>query len=205
MNDGSTDGSADWVEQLDDSRIRVLRQRNAGVSAARNAGIAEAVGKYIAFLDADDEWAPTFLGRMMEALRTHPHAVLAYCGWRKTGLEEDETIPSSLRITKTLKNTPRCLSAVASRYMRQSASPSPCARLGVLLPACGTAEDYALWLEIATENQIVRVEEGSGCLSLPLKRASISQSAAERRRPAARAEFISKGTPILLVEWDGGA
>jgi len=61
VNDGSTDGGADKVEAIGDSRIRLVHQSNGGVSAARNRGVEAAVNPLIAFLDADDEWLPEYL------------------------------------------------------------------------------------------------------------------------------------------------
>ena len=61
VNDGSTDGSDLVVAELRNPLIRMISQRNEGVSAARNRGIHAANGDWIAFLDADDEWLPNFL------------------------------------------------------------------------------------------------------------------------------------------------
>lgn len=61
INDGSTDKSPGIVKLINDSRIRIIDQPNAGVSAARNKGISEARADLVAFLDADDEWALDFL------------------------------------------------------------------------------------------------------------------------------------------------
>lgn len=65
VNDGSLDNSLLEVERFTDSRIRVISQPNAGECAARNRGIYEAKYDLIAFLDADDEWEPGFLEKLI--------------------------------------------------------------------------------------------------------------------------------------------
>ena len=72
VDDGSTDEGAAIVEQYADPRIRLIRQANAGVSAARNKGIEEANGEYVAFLDADDEWMPEFLEEIVTLQHEFP-------------------------------------------------------------------------------------------------------------------------------------
>ncbi|MGO7906198.1 glycosyltransferase family 2 protein [Rhizobium leguminosarum] len=70
VNDGSTDDTARVVEQvaLADSRIRLLSTPNRGVAAARNTGIREAAGRFVAFLDADDLWHHTKIEKQVNAL-----------------------------------------------------------------------------------------------------------------------------------------
>ena len=72
VDDGSTDDSANIVSSMGDSRIRLIRQPNAGVSAARNRGAIEAEGEFIAFLDADDEWDKNYLSTQYELTQKYP-------------------------------------------------------------------------------------------------------------------------------------
>ena len=65
VNDGSTDRGREVVEAYDDSRVRLIDQPNLGVSAARNIGIRAACADLIAFLDADDEWRPEYLEKIL--------------------------------------------------------------------------------------------------------------------------------------------
>lgn len=79
VDDGSTDGGGDIVTSIADPRIRLVRQENSGVSAARNRGVvlsSEAAFRppYICFLDADDWWGPTFLEEMAALIERHPGA-----------------------------------------------------------------------------------------------------------------------------------
>jgi glycosyltransferase involved in cell wall biosynthesis len=68
IDDGSTDRSMEIVRRFGD-RVECRTQPNAGIAAARNAGIAIARGKYLAFLDADDVWTPTSLNARLDRLR----------------------------------------------------------------------------------------------------------------------------------------
>ena len=74
VDDGSTDKSREVAEQfkIDDSRFKILSQANAGVSAARNAGIMTAKGEYVAFLDGDDLWDRDFLHELVRLMRDYP-------------------------------------------------------------------------------------------------------------------------------------
>src|SRR5262245_30953172 len=71
VNDGSTDGSETIVKACTDPRVRLIHQVNAGPGAARNRGLGEATSPLIAFLDADDEWLPTYLEKSVGLLEAH--------------------------------------------------------------------------------------------------------------------------------------
>lgn len=71
VNDGSKDDSVRVVSTYSDKRIRLVSQDNAGVSAARNRGVREARGEYIAFLDADDHIAPNHLEEMVSLIQEY--------------------------------------------------------------------------------------------------------------------------------------
>lgn len=74
VDDGSTDNSVEVVKNFKDQRIRLIQQKNAGVSAARNKGVKETKADLIAFLDADDEWMPCFLETVLRLREKYPEA-----------------------------------------------------------------------------------------------------------------------------------
>ena len=87
VDDGSTDGSVAEVEKYSDSRIRLVHQQNAGVSAARNRGIEEATGELIAFLDADDEWKPEYLATQNHLYQKYPDCRVYACNYEFRDLD----------------------------------------------------------------------------------------------------------------------
>lgn len=76
VDDGSTDGSVEKIEQLDCSFLRLIKQNHKGAQAARNLGILNAKGNYIAFLDSDDEWKENMLQVCMDYLDKNPDYIL---------------------------------------------------------------------------------------------------------------------------------
>lgn len=74
VDDGSTDDGIEVVRNIHDARVKIIQQKNAGVSAARNHGISEANGTYICFLDADDIWEKDFLQTVKELFDKFPEA-----------------------------------------------------------------------------------------------------------------------------------
>ncbi len=77
VDDGSIDGTGQILKEYGE-RICIITQANAGLSAARNAALRVARGEYVAFLDADDLWAPSMLERTTTVLDAEPSCVLVY-------------------------------------------------------------------------------------------------------------------------------
>lgn len=81
VNDGSTDNGVEVIKQnFNDSRIRIISQSNAGVSAARNKGVDESRGEWVSFLDGDDEWHPDYLSIVSNAISQYPEVGMICTG-----------------------------------------------------------------------------------------------------------------------------
>jgi glycosyltransferase involved in cell wall biosynthesis len=80
VNDGSTDNTLERLSPLQrqyESKFRIVTQPNCGVGVARNRGLEEAAGKYVALLDHDDLWKPDKLRIQVKFLESHPECVAA--------------------------------------------------------------------------------------------------------------------------------
>lgn len=110
VEDGSTDRTREIVEQMTDARIRMIIPEKQGSAAmARNAGLAEAQGQYIAFLDADDIWKPDKLAKELEFMhrKNAGFVFTAYEYADENGIGKGKTahVPESLTYKEALKNT----------------------------------------------------------------------------------------------------
>jgi glycosyltransferase involved in cell wall biosynthesis len=79
IDDGSLDRSIEICQKFGDSRIRIIRQANRGLAGARNTGIRNAQGDYLAFLDADDIWLPDKLEQHVNHLDASPTVGISFC------------------------------------------------------------------------------------------------------------------------------
>ena len=97
VDDGSTDHSREVAEQfkIEDIRYKIICQKNAGVSAARNTGILAANGEYVTFLDADDLWTPDYLETLAALIEDYPDAGLYAIGY---GVIDSPQMPSKKQI-----------------------------------------------------------------------------------------------------------
>lgn len=153
INDGSTDDiSAVHSLVKQNPRIHLIEQKNSGVSAARNAGIAIAKGDYIALLDSDDLWDPRKLEKQISYMETHGYLVshTCYTLFNETGtINEVNTGAMEGNILKKLILT--CLlhtsSAVAAKSLVDNITPPFEAgyRFG---------EDACFWISLAAQTDI---------------------------------------------------
>lgn len=150
VDDGSTDDTALVVAEFaeKDSRIRLIRQKNAGPAMARQAALDNIQGRYIAFLDSDDLWLPQKLEKQL-AFMTRNHAAITYTAFRRiqadgSGLGHLIRIPPQLSYRKLLGNTALATSTVV---IDRSIT-------GKFKMTKTYYDDFVLWLEILKRGHI---------------------------------------------------
>ena len=159
VNDGSSDDTLAWLHQQTDPRIKVIDQQNGGVSQARNAGLAAARARHVAFLDADDTWVSSFLERMSAALDNRPDAILAYCGWQNLGLSSRRSEPFIPPDYETPDKAEILFAGCRWPIHAALAQREAVLAAGGFDDHLKNAEDFALWLRVATRAPIVCVPE----------------------------------------------
>lgn len=149
IDDGSSDRTAAIAEKAaaSDARIRLVRQSQGGVSAARNAGLAQASGSWVLFLDSDDALALDHLAGMHAAAAQAPAAGLLHCSWRRVVDGAPWRAPHvAQRIDDPMRATARAcpfvIHSVLARRDRIVAA-------GGFDTALRIAEDWDLWQRLA--------------------------------------------------------
>ena len=158
VDDGSTDDTRERLRSYGQRLILVVNEKNRGVSAARNRGIRQSRGEFVALLDSDDLWRPGKIQRQLDFFSAHPRAMICQT--------EEIWVRRGRRVNPRQKHRkysgyifPHCLplcivSPSAVMIKRELLS-----RVGLFdeqLPAC---EDYDLWLRIAAHEPIFLLGE----------------------------------------------
>lgn len=188
VNDGSDDPDTnDLLANLRLPRVRVHHQANAGLPAARNAGMRLARGEFVVPLDADDELEPEFLHRLVAALDANPAAGVAHCWTRLFGDLNQIWVPPPLNPYRMLLSN----SLVGCALIRRDAW----RRVGGYDESMTLGnEDWDFWLRM--------IEKGIGMIEVPeplfrYRRHGITMSVAtEARFETARRE-VSDAHPDL--------
>ncbi len=157
INDGSQDATVEIVESIQDPRIKLLSYPNAGQAESRNRGVSHAVGKFIAFLDADDLWTPDKLEAQLKALQANPQAAVAY-SWTNYIDESSQFLRQGSYVSAAgdvFKNL------LVVNFLENGSNPliraQALAQVGGFDGSVTPAEDWDMWLRLATRYQFVAV------------------------------------------------
>ncbi|MBI3769877.1 MAG: glycosyltransferase [Deltaproteobacteria bacterium] len=154
VDDGSTDGTREYLDALADPRVVVIHQDNQRLPAALNAGFARARGELLTWVSADNSCAPMFLEALVAALDHHRDAGFAYSAFawiddadRITGIHRDQDV--SLR--SLLKQNPGIAAFMYRRSCQEAVGPYDSSLEG--------AEDWDMWLRLVERHPAVYVPE----------------------------------------------
>lgn len=150
------DGSVDATAELASSHgARVIHQEPAGPSAARNRGIHESVGEWIAFLDADDVWHPHKLEAQMHAVSTSSDVVAVASDWVRPGAPWPERDGREALSYVSLADL-----FVMNRFQTSTvmARAATLRSIGGFRPALDGAEDWDCWLRLSRLGSILKLD-----------------------------------------------
>lgn len=155
------DGSEDTTSRLlahDYPGCRYLHQTNRGVSSARNLGIANATGKWIALLDSDDAWLPAKLALQSKALEENPGLRICHTEeiWIRNGIRVNPMRKHAKQGGRIFQHClPLCVISPSSVLLHQSLF-AEYGGFDINLPAC---EDYDLWLRLCAHEEVLFIEQ----------------------------------------------
>jgi glycosyltransferase involved in cell wall biosynthesis len=161
VDDGSTDDTEAVLRSVQEPRLRVIRQTNAGLSAARNTGIREAKYPLLAFLDADDRWESGFLKKIAGCLAAAPSSVaLAASGWQRI-TRDGQLVEQPKRISP-----PPSVLTARDFILRNRVFPSAVVARKAVFTECGdfdttlrSSEDRDMWIRMTAKHQARYIDE----------------------------------------------
>jgi glycosyltransferase involved in cell wall biosynthesis len=156
VDDGSTDNTSEILHSYRED-ITVFQQNNKGVSAARNRGLSEASGRFIAFLDSDDLWLPKKLSRQVDYFNLNPDAMI--CQTEEIWIRNNMRVNPKKRHKKLSgmifePSLDLCLVSPSAVMIRRSLF-EEVGGFDETLPAC---EDYDLWLRISCRYPVFLID-----------------------------------------------
>ncbi len=156
VDDGSTDGTSEFVKSKFPD-VKVVTQANQGVSAARNRGITEAKGEWVAFLDSDDEWLPSKLELQSSWLRNHPDIKICHCD--EIWIRNQVRVNPGKRHKKQggwiyLHCLPLCVISPSAVVIKREVFDE----IGMFDEYLQVCEDYDLWLRITQRFEVGYVD-----------------------------------------------
>jgi len=155
------DGSTDETEQLLSRhypQVNYVYQSNAGVSSARNAGVALTRGHWLAFLDSDDEWMPNKLERQLQEINSNNTFPLVHCDeiWIRNGVRVNAMHKHQKAGGEIFERClPLCVISPSAVMIKRRLF-EEVGGFDESLPAC---EDYDLWLRICSRHPVLYIEE----------------------------------------------
>lgn len=159
VDDASSDGTPEKLQLLmkTDHRIKILRNSNSlGGGGARNIGVAASSGKWIAFLDDDDEWGPTKLREQLDKLNDNPSAVACSCDFEQR-FSSGKTKIIKLRDNVSLQNI--LMGSVLGGASMCICSKQVFDRIGGFDAKFKSGQDWDLWVKLRQEGEVVVVNK----------------------------------------------
>ena len=157
VDDGSTDGTADWLS-ANYSSLQIIQQSNKGVSSARNAGINSARGDWIALLDSDDEWLPDKLEIQVKLLQNN--AELRFCHTNEIWIRNGVRINQMKKHQKYGGNIfKKCLDICRISPSSSLFHTSVIKDVGLFDESLDVCEDYDLWLRITAKYTVLFLDQ----------------------------------------------